>query len=575
VIRLKPQREFKKLLYSIDGHGYKAYKRLAGEVYDFEKYTVSVDRVQGDPFATPSIVRIAVKNWLSKEVLQSRVRRIGIEDLIARKAWQACQKASRKRGTGKSGAIYFPKPGQEILERTCVRITENRIELRVFLGLPAHGRRIDASQAWAMFSSSLEEIVMKSLLPAAHTHEAIFSRLKLMDDKERMREQLSERGLVAFVPDGAILPRRSGVDSRPMSAERAVRFRSPESLRVELTLSDGSKISGMGIRRGVTLITGGGYHGKTTLLEAIMSGIYDHVEGDGREYVVTEKSAFNIRAEDGRRVERVDISSFISHLPTGGNVREFCTEDASGSTSMAANLVEAMEAGSTLFLIDEDTSATNFMIRDARMQALIPRSSEPIVPLIDRIREMTENLGISFIVVVGGAGDYLDVADTVIAMDSFLPHDVTIKAREIVSLYPSQRIEDVPEPVRVPSPRIPSPKSFNPSKGKKREYTKSVGTDYLALGYEKIELGEVETIVSESQVRGIGHAILYALRSDIIDGKKSMKVIAQEIERQIWGSSLDILFESVVSPDVEEFRPQDLVAAINRLRTLQVIRKQN
>lgn len=564
------KKELKNLLLSIDGQGYRVYKRLSGQNFDFEDYMVSVKRVQGDPFATPSIIHVRVKNWLPAQVLKTRSRRIGIEDLISRKAWKVCQRVSRKRGTGKSGFIYFPSPGQEILERASVRIKEDFIELRLFFGLPAHGRRIDASQAWNMFESALKEVTEKSLRFASYSQEEIFKRLKLMDDKDIMRQQLIERGFVSFIPDGAILPRRSGVDPRPIREDRAVKFRSPETLRMSLTLSDGKRISGMGISRGVTLITGGGYHGKTTLLKAIIAGVYDHIEGDGREYIVTEKSAFNIRSEDGRRVEKVDISPFVSHLPTGGNVREFFTEDASGSTSMAANLIEAMEAGSTLFLIDEDTAATNFMIRDARMQALIPRSSEPIIPLIDRIREMTEKLGFSFIVVVGGAGDYLDVADTVIAMENFLPKDVTEKAREIVSLYPSQRIEDVPEPIKRPRSRIPVPESFDPSKGKKREYTRPLGTDYLTLGYEKIELSAVETIVSESQVRGIGHAILYALRSGIIDGKKNMREIADEIEKRIKNDSLDLILGNVISPDVEEFRPHDFIAAVNRLRTLRV-----
>ena len=101
----------------------------------------------------------------------------------------------------------------------------------------------------------------------------------------------------------------------------------------------------MGIRKGITLIVGGGYHGKSTLLKALEAGVYNHIAGDGREFVITDDTAFKLRAEDGRSITGVDISPFIKNLPNKKDTVHFSTEDASGSTSQAANLMEALESG--------------------------------------------------------------------------------------------------------------------------------------------------------------------------------------------------------------------------------------
>ena len=218
--------------------------------------------------------------------------------------------------------------------------------------------------------------------------------------------------------------------------------------------------------RVLTLIVGGGYHGKSTLLQAIERGVYNHIYGDGREWVVTDPTAVKIRAEDGRRIENVDISSFIHNPPLNKNTEEFSTENASGSTSQAANIVEAVEAGTQLILFDEDTSATNFMIRDERMQRLVSNEKEPITPFIDRVRELYEDHNISTIMVMGGSGDYFEVADTVIMMDNYLPEDVTMDAKKIKEELPINRMQEVEFKFRFKE-RYPLPESIKPYKGRK------------------------------------------------------------------------------------------------------------
>lgn len=77
----------------------------------------------------------------------------------------------------------------------------------------------------------------------------------------------------------------------------------------------------MGIPEGVTLIVGGGFHGKSTLLQALERGVYHHIAGDGREMVITRQDAVKVRAEDGRNIEKVNISAFINNLPAKKKIR--------------------------------------------------------------------------------------------------------------------------------------------------------------------------------------------------------------------------------------------------------------
>jgi len=328
----------------------------------------------------------------------------------------------------------------------------------------------------------------------------------------------------------------------------------------------------MGIREGVTLIVGGGYHGKSTLLEAISRCVYPHIPGDGREYVVTRPDAVVIRSEDGRSVRKVDISPFISGLPQGASTVAFSTEDASGSTSQAANIVEALEAGSRLLLIDEDTSATNFMIRDARMQALVEKADEPITPLIDRIRELYEHLGVSTILVMGGSGDYFDVADSVIQMQSFLPHDVTDLARRIASERPTGRRPERPSPFSGITPRVPIPSSFDPSRGKKPVKIEARGIDTILFGRSLIDLRAVEQIIDRSQTRAIGMAIQLAA-SQLMDGA-TIPVILDRLEETFDREGLDVLSpRSSAGEHPGDFaRPRryEIAAAIDRLRSLRI-----
>lgn len=567
---MRSKEDLRNTLRRIDGRGYKAYQDIEGE-YDFRDYVLYVDRTQGDPFAAPSRIRVRVeqgKAGFPVDALANHSREIALRDYITRAFHGATRRYGKGgRGTGKSGLLAIDRPGQEILERTSVLASKDFVEARFVMGLPAFGRRIAGRHAESMFFDELPQVVKASLYYANLDSETLDLHIRTSEDADVMRRLLEGMGLVAFVADGSVLPRASGVDPRPLAEGKVVPFESPGSLRVTAELPHRGRISGMGIPEGVTLIVGGGYHGKSTLLKALEMGIYNHIPGDGRELVVTHPMAVKIRAEDGRRIQRVDISPFIDNLPFGQPTENFSTEDASGSTSQAANTIEALEAGAKVLMIDEDTSATNFMIRDHRMQELVSKQREPITPFIDKIRQLHRDRKVSTVLVIGGSGDYFDVADCVICMVEYKPLDMTGEARAIAEKYKAERRQEGGERFGRTTDRIPLAGSFDPSKGKRAVKISPKGLKSILFGVHPIDLGGIEQIVDMSQTRAIGEAIHHAVR--FMDGHRTLAGVVDSVERDIAERGLDVLSHRPVG-DLAGFRSLELAAAINRLRTLKI-----
>lgn len=401
--------QLQQLLTRIDRRSYPAYKDTRG-AYQFPGYVLSIDHVQGDPFAAPSKLSIHVKGekaGFPRELYQMPCQRIALQDAITRLfARKAGQVSGLARGSGHSGLISTSRCGQEVLERTACNLdpATGDIVLRFEAGFPANGRTVNAGELRKMLFVFLPQCVEASLMYRNLDGKRLKGVADLAEDQQYIRQMLPKLGLCAFVADGSILPRATGVSAQPMKG--SVPFRSPQKLSVTLELPHRGTVTGMGIPRGITLIVGGGYHGKSTLLKALEAGVYNHIAGDGREYVITDHTAVKIRAEDGRSITQTDISMFINHLPNGTDTTRFTTQDASGSTSQAANVVESIEAGTSLLLMDEDTSATNFMIRDELMQRVIHRDMEPITPFLERVEELYHTHGISTILVAGSSGAY-------------------------------------------------------------------------------------------------------------------------------------------------------------------------
>jgi predicted ABC-class ATPase len=553
-------------LRQLDQASYGAYKEIKGH-YDFPDFRLVIDRVQGDPFAAPSQCRVQMAQTTAgfpAALYANRSRAVALRDYLTRQFAQVADTQRQKRGSGKSGLLAIAPVGQTILERTAAFVDATTVEVRFVVGLPAFGRRIAGLQAADMLCDDLPRLVEQALLYASLNAKAVQRHVDTSEDADALRAQLAEHGLVAFVADGACLPRRSGVDDRPLR-DHSVTFQSPASLRVTLTTPNSGALTGMGIPTGVTLIVGGGYHGKSTLLRALELGVYNHIPGDGRERVVTQATAVKVRAEDGRSVVGVDISPFINHLPQGRSTTQFSTPNASGSTSQAASIVEALEAGAKSVLVDEDTAATNFMIRDRRMQALIAKDREPITPFIDKIRQMYSDYGVSTILVMGGSGDYFDVADTVIALQDFVPQDVTAQAKDIACTYTTDRAAEGGQQFGQLTPRylrqgrIP-PDDDRPPKRKVRDL------DTIVLDREEIDLAAVEQIVETGQLRAIAVALL-ELQGRSLDGRQTVPELLDAVMMRIAKSGFDSLTR-MPEGDLAEFRRFELAAALNRWRSL-------
>lgn len=627
---MRTQTELRRQLREIDHKGYKAYKVLEGE-YDFGTYRLAIDHVQGDPFATPSRVRIVYNNRgnIAPLFFESRHRKIAVEDYLLRRLHRNLrsgggkesgenrivgrgEESSRGRsenygrraeygyadepekkkgynarvgqGSGKSGLVTACRAGQEILERTAMRIAPDVIEARIEVGFPAYGRSIAAGELEKILFDFLPEVAektfhMKKESASGGARENQMLRdleavAALADDQQYIREALDERGLVAFVADGSVLPRESGVSQRPL--KNAVVFQSPESLAVTLKLPHRGEVRGMGIRKGITVIAGGGFHGKSTLLKALERGVYNHIAGDGRELVITDQSAFKLRAEEGRCIHETDISLFISNLPTRADTTRFSTENASGSTSQAANTVEALAADSRVLLIDEDTSATNFMVRDERMAQLVSDEKEPITPFIRKIRSLYRDLGVSTVLVVGSSGDYLAVADTVLQMDCYVTRDVTARARELCAVQAEKTISGNVQPANSrPAGAVPGETSVQCTtwlkkgvRSKQIEKARVHGWDTLSLDKTEIDLRYMEQIVDESQTAALAYLMQYIL-GRLANGKKTAAELAAEAARKIETEGiLSVTPKNYGAGAAAAVRRQEILACLARYRML-------
>ena len=566
---MKNYKELEKILFSIDGKSYSAYKSLKGE-YKFPKYVLAIDHVQSDPYAPPSRMRIIMDRKISRipyELTDTKEKNIAVSDFLTRNFYKEIQKnGNDSSGTGGSGRIFIDKCGQEILERTSVLIKEDKIEVRFEMGMPARGRRIMGKAAQKIIFEQLPKIVEKSIIYDNLKKEALKEQIVLVLDQEYIRKILKEKGLVTFVANDSILPRENGISDKPM--KNAVKFKSPEKFEITLNLPSGKEVSGMGIPKGITLIVGGGYHGKSTLLAALERGIYNHVAQDGREFIISETDAVKIRAEDGRNVEKVNISGFINNLPGNKDTIAFSTENASGSTSQAANVAEALEYGTSLLLIDEDTSATNFMIRDGRMQKLVAKEKEPITPFIDRVKELYDNFGVSTILIIGGSGDYFDVANHVIMMDEYVPKDVTEKAKKIAKSYENKREFSSNDKFQGITQRIPLKKSF--SQSGKLDKTKAKGKYSILYGKELIDISGLEQLVDDSQTNCIAVMIDY-FKNKVLDEKLTLSQAADRIYEKIEKDGLDSISSYTGHPgNLALPRKQEFCGAVNRYRKLRI-----
>lgn len=580
---MKNSEELRQQLRSINRKSYPAYKGLKS-LYHFENYILSIDHVQGDPFASPSHVSIQISHrdaGFPVEYYRDTLTGTALCDYLTRQfEKQVSQYSFRAKGSGKSGLLTVSHCGQEVLSRTACEITEKGITARFFVGFPANGRTINATELEKILFDFLPVCIQKSFFYSSLNAKELQNYIELAEDQEFIRQTLPAKNLCAFIADGSILPRESGISSRPMKA--SVPFTSPDSLRISINLPHKGKITGMGIPKGITLIVGGGYHGKSTLLNALELGVYNHIPGDGREYVITDATAVKLRSEDGRFIKDVDISMFINDLPNRKDTRCFSTLDASGSTSQAAGIVESIEAGSHLFLLDEDTSATNFMVRDAFMQQVIQREKEPITPFLERAEDLYKKAGISTILVAGSSGAFFHIADTIIQMDNYVPKDITASVKKLCCQYPLPSVSvtdfQLPYSHRIMSRPAESSKrlrhnshgnhSDSDATRPERLKTRISGTDGFSLGRQEIDLRYTEQLIDAEQTAALGLLLKYAVEH-LADGRRTLPEIVQFLWKNLSSHGLSFFTENQkISCGYAIPRIQEIYACLNRYRGL-------
>ena len=581
---MKQAEDLRRLLESIDHKSYPAYKSAQG-AYAFGGYILSIDHVQGDPFASPSKVSVTVphqKAGYPASLFDTPWKRTAFEDYLVRQfAGEIARFNFKAKGSGKSGLIATSSPGPEILSRTACQCDENGITARFEVGFPAFGRTIHSAELIKILFDFLPKCVQSVFFYRSRNPREVQAVADLAEDQHFIRQELKRLDLAAFVADGSVLPRESGVSSRPMKG--GVAFYSPEQLKVTLNLPHKGALNGMGIRRGITLIVGGGYHGKSTLLKALELGVYDHIAGDGREYVITDETALKLRAEDGRSINNVDISMFINDLPNGRDTRCFSTPDASGSTSQAAGVIEGIESGARTFLIDEDTSATNFMLRDELMQQIISRDKEPITPFIERARDLYEKAGISTIMVAGSSGAYFYIADTVIQMDCYRPFDITRTVKEACARYGQDPTTSAPgfslpsggRKLSIDAPSASGQSRMHrgsfrggreESRREERIKTKVYGKDSLQVGKEQVDLRFVEQLIHSEQTAALAQMMRWCVEKQLFS-RFSVSQIVELLTKEIRKGGLTAISDtSYGAMGLCMPRVQEIFACLNRYR---------
>ena len=539
-----------RMLAKLEGKSYSLYRRLRNATIIYRDFKLKLTKIQGDPHAEPSIVEVLIPNsshrFSSKFFEEKNIT--PFTDYISRSLHSICKKHSERCGSGNSCYIGIPKPGPWILRRSSVEVGENKsLILRFYVGLPARGRRVLGGEAVNIFRKKIPSIVKGIILLGEKDYE-IMDHIVNYLDQEYLRSWIKSKGYMFFVGNGSILPRESSISQKPL--KNAVKFLSPKTLSVKVKLPSNRVIEGLAISKGVLIITGGGYHGKTTLLKAIQEGIYDHIRGDGRELVVSSEKTVTVKAEDGRIIHHVNISSFIRKLPSGELTVDFSNLNASGSTSMAASIIEALEAGVELILFDEDASATNLLYKDEAMAKII--SEEPIVPLVNQLRSTVKKTCAGIVGVISASSIPLYVADCIILMEKYVPYDITEYVKKNLC---SKRLATLD--FKLPQPRVfAGIREFRKAKARGFKITITYSNG------EKFELNIKDNprIVEKGQVKTIAYVINYLCKRQI---KKSVPELVEYINNVL--SKGFTTLAKPVPPDLTIVNGLDVIWVLNRV----------
>jgi len=537
-------RELHQRLLKIHGKPYGVYKSLQGQFFGFGDFTLKFTHIQGDPHAQPSRIMLSAKMsslGFPEELHGDKEREIALADFLLRQFTETVEN------------IEIVKAHSQIMQRNSLYIEKGIVRILASVNLPGENRRIEGDKASELLIGTLSDWVTRVMYWNNSDREKCKAHIQCLANRNFLLSQLSEKKIVAFVPNGAILPRESGVSEEPM--QNAVPFVSPPELLMNLDLPSGEQVTGMGIPRGITVIAGGGFHGKSTLLHALEEAVYPHIPGDGREFIVIDESATPIKTEEGRMVTETNISPLVRELPLKGSTENFTTKNASGATSQAANLLEALELGASTILIDEDASAVNFLIRDLRMRELINSKREPLIPLTDRIGEFAGK-GINFIIVAGACGDYLSLADTVIAFIEYRAECLTERAKEVAK---NASVEEAIPPLgNFKESRLAKieglQEGLKPNSAVEKNIKIKAAAGQISIGKLKSDLRKFPTFCHAELQRGTAEILYNFVREKENEGKSLRDALKILCERLPENDTSDLALPRVMELGAAFFR---------------------
>ncbi len=344
----------------IDGAGYGASVNILGSYSYDNQVVLIIDRVPRDPGdPLPGKIKILIPY---KELRYDK--KIVMKNNLSIRASKHFFNSITHRTIRYEGHpwLWIDPPGQAFLERNSINFFEDYVEIRLDFYVPYKGRRkISGGRLRRLIIETIPRII-NELRGSSKKKKNLGRMIETIEDQEYLRKKLSEEGILAFIADGSILPRRGDSD---LPLRDAVPFKAPKKYSVIFNLPHHGQISGLYIERGkVISFAGANFHGKTTILTALSVAHYNYIPGDGREFVISIDELPLIAAENRRVIRGIDLSILMKKLP-GKNIDTalFNTNEASGSTSQAASLLEALEFRVKGILIDEDSSAVNLLLR--------------------------------------------------------------------------------------------------------------------------------------------------------------------------------------------------------------------
>ncbi len=567
---MRDKKEFYNTLMDIADKPVSEYGRLTGD-FDFSRYVLKVSQVPVENMDKPALFLVRVPQAIAgfpSHLYNTPVRRTGLEDYLTRRIADQIDVITQYDEQGLSRRhLLIAVPGQKILPRTSLLLTEEYVEARIYVMLPQRDGRIDGERVKEIFFDELASVVNSALIYCNLNEAELTEFVDIMEDADQVRQILPTRGLVSFVGEGSMLARLGNTDYPDYDDVQPLTV--AEELLVEVDVPNAGPVKGLGIPSGITLILGDAYSGRIQLMRAIAAGIYNHIPGDGRELAITMPDAVHIASEPGRSVQKVDVHPFVRELVAEGATEEYTSAEADPCSAQAAATVEALEIGARALLYDESNSSPAFLTRDSRLTALMPDAGRRVMPLATRVRQLVDELGVS--VVVGGSSsvaEFIPVADTILRIDGYKVYDVTQEAKAMDLDQFQLESDDVNLTALVEKNRWVVPSSIDASSGPLDQVIEAESIDLLQFGRSMINLQDVTQLADKHQTATIGLILCYA-KLRYMDEGRPIREIMDLIDRDLGTEGLECLSRDLRG-DLARPRRYEIAAALNRLDSLRI-----